>query len=225
MTRFSCAEVLDHVDALVRDELATGLRARVEEHLAGCSDCREAREAAELARGTFARVETPGCPDDVVARIWATLDEETAPSVAVATPVATASGPETTTGLGARLRAWLAPARLVPTLTALATLLLLLGPWSRVEEPRGIPDSVLAGLPAHVVAAIPEEMLASMTESELREMVAEAELAFAIVADAIQRSTRVAGDEMRYGLTLPVMQGVSRSVHHLPPPLQEKTSS
>lgn len=224
MNRLSCPEALELVDALVRDELDPADRARVEAHLAICAGCDEARVEAELARSAFAGIASPGCPDDVVARIFTTLDEETAPSVAVATPVRSAPG-AASSSLGSRLRDWLSPARLVPALTATAAVALLLGPWSRVEEPRGIPDSVLAGLPPDVVAAIPEEMLANMTESELREMVKEARLAFAIVADAIERSTRVAGDEMRYGLTLPVMEGVSRSVNHLPPPIQGRSSS
>jgi hypothetical protein len=84
---------------------------------------------------------------------------------------------------------------------------------------------VLAGLPPEVVAAVPKEMLANMTESELRVMVDDARLAFVIVAEAVGRSTRVAGEEMRYGLTLPVMEGMSRSVHHLPPSLYERASS
>ena len=70
----SCAEAVEQLWAYLDDSLSEEDKARLEEHLAFCRVCCGEVEFAQELRGFLARSAAEELPDDVRARLVATLD-------------------------------------------------------------------------------------------------------------------------------------------------------
>ncbi len=76
----TCAEAVKQLWEYLDDELAEPQRAQVEEHLSVCRRCCGEAEFADELRGFLKASASDELPDDVRARLTATLDDlETAP--------------------------------------------------------------------------------------------------------------------------------------------------
>lgn len=116
----------EDIQKLLDDRLAPADRARLEEHLASCAQCRqEQRDLGRTRRAIQAGVVSVGVPGDVVAGIAAALDREDRRLIALRAP-APARGPSR-----ARRRAY----ALVAAAAAVAAVLWLLAP-------RNLPSAV-----------------------------------------------------------------------------------
>jgi mycothiol system anti-sigma-R factor len=71
----TCAEAVEQLWAYLDDALAADDRAALEEHLGFCRVCCGEVEFAQELRGFLARSASEELPDDVRARLIASLDE------------------------------------------------------------------------------------------------------------------------------------------------------
>jgi len=208
-----CGEARDLADLFARQALGAEAQASLRAHVAGCEACRAVVEDAVAVVGFLKSAPRVACPDDLTARIRALAFEEGRTSALegnAPAPRRVAS----TKGIGRWLLrpSWL----VVPALAASAAVVLLLAGGQIDRALRGASPTALRSISSGETRGSAATGAAETMDAEAA--AAETRLALRILAESVQRASRVASQELGAGVARPVVRGLEESIVRIPPP-------